>query len=164
MAYQYGILVSALIDRYSPPLLNKNNDRWKGGGALRVKISRGAPLEVQNGTQQDLNKMIDLVNQQDLNKIVDMVEFAENGGKTAAHTYWLSKRECPPPTNQHHQHHPPGLYPTRHHFVTEMCTCAQISVTKLCIVGYLSDVLWDLWDGYCWNNPPFITFLSTHGN
>ena len=32
------------------------------GGALRVKISRGAPLEVQNETQQDLNKMIDLVN------------------------------------------------------------------------------------------------------
>ena len=31
------------------------------GGALRVKISRGAPLEVQDGTQQDLNKMIDLV-------------------------------------------------------------------------------------------------------
>ena len=29
---------------------------------LRVKISRGAPLEVQNGTQQDLNEMIDLVN------------------------------------------------------------------------------------------------------
>ena len=28
------------------------------GGALRVKISRGAPLEVQNGTQQDLNEMI----------------------------------------------------------------------------------------------------------
>ena len=35
--------------------------RW-GRGALRVKISRGAPLEVQNGTQQNLNKMIDLVN------------------------------------------------------------------------------------------------------
>ena len=32
-----------------------------GGGALRVKISRDAPLKVQNGTQQDLNKMIDLV-------------------------------------------------------------------------------------------------------
>ena len=32
------------------------------GGALRVKISRGARLEVQNGTQQDLNEMIDLVN------------------------------------------------------------------------------------------------------
>ena len=33
-----------------------------GGGALRVKISRGAPLKVQNGTQQDLNKTIDLLN------------------------------------------------------------------------------------------------------
>ena len=31
-------------------------------GALRVKISRGARLEVQNGTQQDLNEIIDLVN------------------------------------------------------------------------------------------------------
>ena len=65
------------------------------------------PLEVQSGTQQDLNKMIDLVNfvgqkdrlhaengglqngtQQDLNKMVDKVKFlgqkdrpgAENGG------------------------------------------------------------------------------------
>ena len=33
-----------------------------GGGALRVNISRGARLEVQNGTQQDLNEIIDLVN------------------------------------------------------------------------------------------------------
>ena len=34
------------------------------GGSLRVKIkiSRGALLEVQNVIQQDLNKMIDLVN------------------------------------------------------------------------------------------------------
>ena len=32
------------------------------GGANRVKISRGARLEVQNGTQQDLNEIIDLVN------------------------------------------------------------------------------------------------------
>ena len=30
--------------------------------SLRVKISRGARLEVQNGTQQDLNEIIDLVN------------------------------------------------------------------------------------------------------
>ena len=37
-------------------------DPLSPGGALRVKISRDAPLEVQNGTQQDLNKMIDLVN------------------------------------------------------------------------------------------------------
>ena len=35
---------------------------WDPGGALRVKISRGARLEVQNGTQQDLNEIIDLVN------------------------------------------------------------------------------------------------------
>ena len=28
----------------------------------KKKISRGAPVEIQNGTQQDLNKMIDLVN------------------------------------------------------------------------------------------------------
>ena len=34
-----------------------------------------------------------------------------------------------------------------HHFVSEMCTCVHISVTKWCIVGYLSDALWDLWDG-----------------
>ena len=33
-----------------------------GGGAFRVKISRGALLEFQNGTQQGLNEMIDLVN------------------------------------------------------------------------------------------------------
>ena len=39
-----------------------SNIRHTRGGALRVKISRGTPLEVQNGTQQDLDKMIDLVN------------------------------------------------------------------------------------------------------
>ena len=33
-----------------------------GGGWLQIKISRGASLEVQNGTQQYLNKLIDLVN------------------------------------------------------------------------------------------------------
>ena len=37
--------------------------------------------------------------------------------------------------------------PTMHHFVAEMCTCVHISVTKYCIVGYLCDALWDLWDG-----------------
>ena len=80
-----------------------------GGGALRVKINRGAQLEVQNGTQQDLKKKNDRFgqfgrqkerlraenvglrngSQQDLNKIVDMVNFggqkdrpvAENGGQ-----------------------------------------------------------------------------------
>ena len=43
-------------------LLLGYNPGGGGGGALWVKISRGAPLEVQNGTQQDLNKLIDLVN------------------------------------------------------------------------------------------------------
>ena len=34
-----------------------------------------------------------------------------------------------------------------HQFLTEMCTCVHISVTKWYIVGHLSDALWDLWDG-----------------
>ena len=38
-------------------------------------------------------------------------------------------------------------YPTMQHFVTEMCTCVLISVKKWCIMGYLCDALWDLWDG-----------------
>ena len=33
------------------------------------------------------------------------------------------------------------------HFVTEMCTCVHRSVIKWCIVRYLSNVSWDLWDG-----------------
>ena len=45
-------------------------------------------------------------------------------------------------------HNTPVLYPTMHHFVTEMCTCVHISVTKWCILGYLSRALWNLWDGY----------------
>ena len=39
------------------------------------------------------------------------------------------------------------LWATMHHFVTEMSTCGHISVTKWCIVGYLSNALWDLRDG-----------------
>ena len=30
----------------------------------------------------------------------------------------------------HKAHNAPVLYPTMHHFVTEMCTCVHISVTK----------------------------------
>ena len=41
----------------------------------------------------------------------------------------------------------PVSYRTMRHSVTEMCTCVHISVTKWCIVGYLSNALWDLWDG-----------------
>ena len=36
--------------------------------------------------------------------------------------------------------------PTMHPFVTEICTRVHTSVTKWCIVGYISDALWDLWD------------------
>ena len=39
----------------------------------------------------------------------------------------------------HKSHNASIPYPTMHHFVTEMCTCVHISVTKWCIVGYLSD-------------------------
>ena len=55
----------------------------------------------------------------------------------------------------HQFHHAPVAYPAMHHFVTEMCTCVHISVTKWCIVGYGTGALWDLWDGSistacCW--------------
>ena len=90
------------------------NSLWVFAIRRFIKISRGALLEVQNGTQQDLTNMIDLVNfgrqkdhlhaenggfrngtQQDLNKMVDMVnsgskkivQMLKMGGKTAAHTY-----------------------------------------------------------------------------
>ena len=43
----------------------------------------------------------------------------------------------------HKSHNAPVPYPIRHHFVTEMCTF----VSKWCIVGYLANALWDLWDG-----------------
>ena len=33
-------------------------------------------------------------------------------------------------------HNAPVPYPIMHHFVTEMCTCVHISVTKWCIVGF----------------------------
>ena len=48
----------------------------------------------------------------------------------------------------HKSHIAPVQYPTMHHFVTEMCTCVHISVTKLCIVVYLSNALWDLWNWF----------------
>ena len=47
----------------------------------------------------------------------------------------------------HKPHNASVPYPIMHHFVTEMCTCVHISVTKWCILGYLSDALWNLWDG-----------------
>ena len=51
-------------------------------------------------------------------------------------------------TNLFHKSHDAQMsYPTMHHFVTEICTCVHISVTKWCIVGYLANILWDVWDG-----------------
>ena len=32
------------------------------------------------------------------------------------------------------------------HFVTEMCMCVHLSVSKWCIVGCRTSALWDLWD------------------
>ena len=133
-----------------------------GGGALRVKISGGAPLEVQNGTQQDLNTIIDFVNfggqndrlhaesgglqngtQQDLNKMVDkvkleggggknVVQVLKMGGKTAAHTNWLSKRECP-----HNPTHP------RPHFIT-ICEF-KLRVTVRRLLNWVLTCYLDLW-------------------
>ena len=34
-----------------------------------------------------------------------------------------------------------------HHFVTEMCTHANISDAKWSIMGYCTDAVWDLWNG-----------------
>ena len=39
-----------------------------------------------------------------------------------------------------------AIYPTMHHFVTEMCTRVQISVAKWCIVGCGNGVSWDFCD------------------
>ena len=47
----------------------------------------------------------------------------------------------------HQPHGAPVPCPIMHHFVTEMCTYVHISVTKWCIVGYLSDALWDWRNG-----------------
>ena len=43
----------------------------------------------------------------------------------------------------HKSHNAPFLYPIMHHFVTEMCTCVRITVTKLYIFVFLSDASCD---------------------
>ena len=47
----------------------------------------------------------------------------------------------------HTSHNAPVTCPTMHHFGTQMCTCVHISVTIWCIVGYLSNALWEVWVG-----------------
>ena len=61
--------------------------------------------------------------------------------------WWDLQAKCTPDPS-HKSHNAPDKYPTMHHFVTEMCTCVHISVTKWCIVGYGTDAFWDLWDGF----------------
>ena len=53
---------------------------------LRVKISRGAPLEYQNGTQ-DLNKILDLVNFLGGKKIVYMLKMG--GFEMGPNKIWI---------------------------------------------------------------------------
>ena len=64
----------------------------------------------------------------------------------------------------HKSHNALVSYPTIYHFVTEMCTYVHISVTKWCIVVYLSDALWDLWDWSIGGNKikPRYIFLCSH--
>ena len=78
----------------------------------------------------------------------------------------LGANHTPSPIDlSYKSHNAPVLYPTMHHFVTEMCTCVHISVTKWCIVGCLTGfivgfVRWvsSTWFGSCiW---PKIVFLS----
>ena len=52
-------------------------------------------------------------------------------------------------------HNAPVPYPTMHLFVTEMYTCVNICLTRWCIVGYLSDALWNLWDGIIGKAGPY---------
>ena len=55
---------------------------------------------------------------------------------------WINMQS--PINPSHKSHNASDIYPTMHHFVTEMCTHVHISVTKWCIVGYETDALWDL--------------------
>ena len=73
----------------------------------------------------------------------------QNIARNYAHGWWFASfcQSLVPLDLLHKSHNAPVIYPTIYHFVTEMCTCVYISVTKWCIVGYLFDALWDLWDG-----------------
>ena len=57
-------------------------------------------------------------------------------------------------------HKSPGPYPTMHYFVTEMCTCVHISVTKWCNVGCLSDASWDIWDRSIDHKSPLVQVMA----
>ena len=61
-----------------------------GGAKDRLHAENGG---LRNGTQQDLNNMVDMVKLGGGSKKI--IQMPKMGGKAAAHTYWLSKRECP---------------------------------------------------------------------
>ena len=47
-------------------------------------------------------------------------------------------------------------------FITELCTCVQISITKLCIVRYMPNAFRDLWDGFIpFRSSVFVNMLKT---
>ena len=58
-----GVLLVLLIimNSYESTTIYLASSKIAAGGTPG-KINRGAPLEVQNGTQQELNEMMDLVN------------------------------------------------------------------------------------------------------
>ena len=60
---------------------------------------------------------------------------------------WYIFTRIAPIDPSHKSHITSVTYPTMHHFVTELCKHMHISATKWCMVGYLSDASWDLWDG-----------------
>ena len=47
----------------------------------------------------------------------------------------------------HIPYNAPVPYPTMHNCVAKMCLWLHIADDKWCILGYLSDALWDSWDG-----------------
>ena len=67
---------------------------------------------------------------------------------TATVTVYSTEYHRLPPNHaidpSHKSHYASDNYLTMHHFVTEMSTHVQISVTKWCIVGYGTGALWDM--------------------
>ena len=79
---------------------------------------------------------------------------------------WMTNRRRQPTDPLQKSYNAPVPYPTFHHFVTEMCRCLHISVTKWCIFGYLDNALWDLRNGstndsaVLWRKPNWVDGLN----
>ena len=61
-------------------------------------------------------------------------------------------------------HNAPVQYLTMRHFVTEMCTREHISLTKWCIVVYLSDAMWNLYFMGRWTRDISKSYKVKHVN